>query len=193
MFLENLGIGGNPFLDSWECRERTILLSAFAQAIRSREFSQSSGNPLVCQTVRSAVDCVSQAFREYDKDDPRLNRNRLPSRILQQQFKGYKNRDPKERQQKAIPMSVIRKLHESDTEVGSALANLLTLAIFFCMRSCEYLAVSSQEERKTKILSVGNVRFFLESEEVAFDESEKEIRTVTLTFVNQKTRRNKRQ
>ena len=186
MFLENIGIGGDPFLKNWEQRERTILLSAFAQAVRSREFSRSAGDPLVCQTVRSAVDCISQTFKEYDKDDPRLDRNRLPSRILQQQFKGYKARDPKEKQQKAIPMSMIRNLHSLKTNFDIAIANLLTVAIFFCMRSCKYLIVPEQENRKTKLLTVGDFRFFTSSREVTYENSGEMITTVSITFVNQK-------
>ena len=83
-------------------------------------------------------------------------------------------------------MSLIRKLHESDTNFGTAIANLLTMAIFFCMRLFEYLAIPAQEERKTKLLTVSGFRFFSSTKEVPFNKTEEDVITVTITFVNQK-------
>ena len=174
-------------MQHWSQRERTILPSAFAQAVRDRCFSRNTGNPLVCQTVRATVDCVSQTFREYDKVDPRLDQNRVTSRILQQQFKGYKNHDPKEKHQKAIPLSVIRKLYEGQTNFELAVADLLTIGIFFCMRSCEYLKVPSHENRRTKLLKVHNFRFFSLNDELDKEKDNLEsASSVCITFEEQK-------
>ena len=46
------------------------------------------------------------------------------------------------------------------TELDTAIADLCTAAIFFCMRSCEYLKVPDQLDRRTKLLTIKNIRFF---------------------------------
>jgi hypothetical protein len=82
--------------------------------------------------------------------------------LLTRQFKGMKNLDPGEKQQKALPVSVYRKLHEeakqSNLPIDKRVAWLQTMAYFWCMRSCEYS--DTQGERRTKILCVRNLRFF---------------------------------
>ena len=56
--------------------------------------------------------------------------------------------DPAESHQKAIPMSVLRKLHEAATTASDkALATLAIGAIFFCMHLCEYLKTPKHEEK----------------------------------------------
>ena len=108
---------------------------------------------MVASTVCAAVDNVSQTFREYDHGDPRLDESGKTARILSQQLKGYKEEDPDERQEKAIPLSFLREMHRiAISDLDKAIANLCIGAIFFCMRSCEYTKVPQQEDRKTKLL-----------------------------------------
>lgn len=55
---------------------------------------------------------------------------------------------------------VLRKMLElanSDLEVASSW--LLIGALFFAMRSCEYLQTGSSEKKRTKIITVGNITF----------------------------------
>ena len=82
--------------------------------------------------------------------------------LLTRQFKGMRNLDPGDKQQKALPVSVYRKLHaeanNSNLPLDKRVAWLQTLAYFWCMRSCEYS--DTQGERRTKILCVRNLRFF---------------------------------
>jgi hypothetical protein len=82
--------------------------------------------------------------------------------FLTRQFKGMKNLDPGEKQQKALPVSVYRELHRvakvPNLPINHAVAWLQTLAYFWCMRSCEFSNV--QGERRTKILRIRNFRFF---------------------------------
>jgi hypothetical protein len=109
---------------------------------------------LVSKTVRTAVDDISKTlFREYDKSDSRKDRDGVPSRLLQQQYQGYKNEDPGEKQQKVLPMSVIRNLHViASSSIEKALAMLDTGAVYFAMRSCKYTKVQDQTQRRTKLL-----------------------------------------
>jgi hypothetical protein len=66
-----------------------------------------------------------------------------------------RNEDPGEKQQKALPVCVYCKLHwvasfpnSSSSDLDIAVADLLTLAFFFSMRSCEYADIEG--ERRTK-------------------------------------------
>ena len=62
--------------------------------------------------------------------------------------------------QKALPMMVLRKFHEiASSDRDQALASLFIGAIFFAMRSCEYLQVAAEETKRTKIIRVGKILF----------------------------------
>ena len=190
LFLRSIELENDIFLNNFTDRERTIITSAFAEAVRKREFSRKSVNPLVSSTVRTAVDNISQTFREYDHGDPRLDSTGKLARILQQQFKGYKENDPDERQEKAIPFSVIRQMNlKAISDLDKAIADLCTGAIFFCMRSCEYSKVQSQEDRKTKLLCARNLRFFKGNNLIPqSSKSISEAEVISITFEDQKNR-----
>ena len=80
---------------------------------------------------------------------------------MSEQYKGYKNLDGNKKKQKALPLSVLRKMHEvSYNKWEHAVTQLLVLAIFFAMRSCEFLQTSHHEESKrTKIIRLKNIIF----------------------------------
>ena len=188
--MESIELHDDAFLSNFTNRERTIITTIFAEAIRKREFSRPSSNPLVSATVRATVDNISQTFREFDHGDPRLNETGKTSRLLQQQLKGYKEEDPAEKQEKAIPFSVLRFAYENAlTDLDRAIAQICIGAMFFCMRSCKYLKVSNPEDRKTKLLCLRNFRFFLDKK--LLDHREERIENATLvciTFEDQKNR-----
>ena len=57
-------------------------------------------------------------------------------------------------------MTVLRKLHEvAASDRDRAVAWLLTGAIFFVMRSCEYLQTAEESTKRTRIVRLRNVRF----------------------------------
>ena len=84
--------------------------------------------------------------------------------MLQQVYRGYKNMDPAVKQQKAIPVSVLRKMYNiaklQNSPIPQARAELACLAFFYCMRSCEYSKTSNDESKHTKTLTLGDFRFF---------------------------------
>ena len=84
--------------------------------------------------------------------------------MLQQVYRGYKNMDPAVKQQKAIPVSVLRKMYNiaklQNSPIPQARAELACLAFFYCMRSCEYSKTSNDESKRTKTLTLGDFRFF---------------------------------
>ena len=57
--------------------------------------------------------------------------------------------DGSRKEQKALPMLVLRKMMElSKSEWETATSWLLIGAIFFAMRSCEYLETNAREEAR---------------------------------------------
>ena len=58
-------------------------------------------------------------------------------------------------------MKVLRKMHDlAETAWDIAVTQLLIGAIFFAMRSCEYLKTSAREgEKRTKIIRLGGIQF----------------------------------
>ena len=187
-FHNKLSIKNDIFLVGFSQRKRTIIMSSFAQAIRERCFSIPGHDPLYMGTVKTTVDNVSQVFRDHGYPDPRLDEDKVVARILQQQYHGYKEKDPGERQEKAIPLSMLRHAIEiSTTPLETACAVLAGGALFFCMRSCEYVKVPDQHDKKTKLLCLRNIRFFVDDKETKYnDKWFSKANTVSITFEDQK-------
>ena len=75
------------------------------------------------------------------------------------------------------------------TDLDSAIADLCTGAIFFCMRSCEYSKVPRQQDKKIKLLCLRNLRFFQGSTLLQQDPDELDNATlISITFEDQKNR-----
>ncbi len=69
--------------------------------------------------------------------------------------------DPKEIQQKAIPLDIISLIEKLDAaESQCATTQLIIGAFFFARRSCKYLEVSHPESKRTKQLRLGNLAFY---------------------------------
>jgi hypothetical protein len=148
------------YLDGLSRFTKNIVVSAFAQAIREAAFSSRNTANLVEGTVVSTVSYMAQAFRSNNRPDPRLDNDGKTCFILQEQFRGYKNTDGAVKKQRALPLLVLRKMMKlavSDQEKASVW--LLIGAIFFAMRSCEYLKTGSEESKRTKILRCRNIIF----------------------------------
>ena len=98
--------------------------------------------------------------------------------------------DPSTRQEKALPLSVFRELlRNTFTPKDEAMGQLATGAFFFGCRSCEYLKVEGS--RKTKCLTVANIRFFKNNREIKNKRSLliQFADTVSITFVFQKNKK----
>ncbi len=82
-------------------------------------------------------------------------------------------------------ISVVNKRNSSELE--RATGQLATLAIFFAMRSCEYLKVQQVEQQRTKIIRRRNIHFFKGNEQLEQDHPNLEFANcVTITFERQK-------
>jgi hypothetical protein len=170
-------------------------MSAFAQAIREGTFSSRNNQYLAEGTVSTTISYVAQAFRSNNRRDPRLDKDGKTCFLLQEQFRGYKNQDGSAKKQKALPMMVLRKMLDlAQSPKDQAITWLLIGAIFFAMRSCEYLRTSTHEDSKrTRILRKRNFKFKKNGK--VLDHHSKDLETadmVVITFESQKNQmRNK--
>ena len=106
--------------------------------------------------------------------------------ILQRQLKGYTNQDPSAKPQKALTPRILRELVRAEvTALDCAVSQLSRGAFFFAMRSCEYSTVSG--ERRTKLLTIANIRFFRNKREIPHDHPDLHLADcVAITFTFQK-------
>ena len=95
------------------------------------------------------------------------------------------------KQQQALPLEVIRRargMNGNDQEV--AIGQLIVVAFFFAMRSCEYSSI--QGKRMTTIVGVDDIQFWADNEIVDANDIEgmKQADAVSVTFRRQKNREN---
>jgi hypothetical protein len=158
-YLFSIGLQDDLFLDNFSRGNKHKILSAFAQAIREGRFCNRAPKNVKAESVRATLDCVAQAYKLADRADPRLDPDGKLAFILQRQLRGYSATDDPESPQVAITASVLKEFYKlSISKVDKALCELFIGAFFFAMRSCEYMKVTGS--RKTKLLSLRNVRFF---------------------------------
>jgi hypothetical protein len=160
-YLQSIGLKDDVYLEQFSREQRHTLIGAFAVAVREARFSRKSHGQLAANTVGGTIQYLSASFREHGYPNPTLNEDGQLAWILQQEFRAFKNKDPPEKHQAAIPMSVVSTVNKRNTsELERATAELVTLGIFFAMRSCEYLKVHQSEQRRTDIIRLRNIRFF---------------------------------
>ena len=159
-FLQLIGTGDDVFLDKVSPRDRTVILGAFAHAVRQASFSGPKFSRLAASTVRDTVSHVcSSSFRHNQRRDPGKDDIGQPSFLLQRQFRGHSQSDPAERPEKAITCRLLREIASvRETEEDRAVGQLAVGAFFFAMRSCECSRVSG--ERRTKLLRLRNIQFY---------------------------------
>mmetsp|Transcript_28039 Transcript_28039/g.58953 ORF Transcript_28039/g.58953 Transcript_28039/m.58953 type:complete len:348 (-) Transcript_28039:199-1242(-) len=157
-------------------------------AVRNGRFSGDLQHPLAESTVRNSISYVAQTFRDHGERNPTKDEDGETSRLLQRLFRGLKNDDPNKRQQKALPVCVLRELAKRKfTEHETAVKQLAIGAFFFACRSCEYLLVPAAHTRRTTTLTLGNIRFFRQGAPLAHTQHDLDTADcVNLTFVFQK-------
>jgi len=157
-------------------------------ALRQGRYSGKAHDTLATGTIRNSISDISSTFRENGRPNPTKDDDLQLSFLLQRQFRAFKNADPKEKQQKAIPACVIAEIAKRQlTELQCATSQLTILAFFFAMRSCEYVKVPQQEKRRTEILRLRNLRFFNNGRLVPHDDPSLEYSNcLNITFEMQK-------
>ncbi len=90
--------------------QKNIIISGFSHAVRSGTFSKRNNGQLVEGTVATTIAHVAQTFRTNNQCDPRLDQEGKTCFILQEQVRRCSNLDGATIKQKALPLSVVRKI-----------------------------------------------------------------------------------
>jgi hypothetical protein len=187
-YAESIGLGGDVFLDSFTRPQRNKIMCAFAVAMRQARFSGPSHDRLAEGTIRNSISDVCSTFRENGRPNPTKDDDMQLSFVLSRLYRAFRNEDPNEKQQKAIPPCVILAIAQLvETDEQRAIGQLARLGFFFAMRSREYLKVPRAELGRTKILLLRNIRFVRDGRNVSHDDPALELSDcIAITFEMQK-------
>ena len=140
-------------------------------------------------TICATLDGVDQAYRLHQLESPIHDTAGQLEPVLALQLKSYADADLAPRPQQAITVEVVRHMRLArDTTQDTAVGQLVVVAFFFAMRSCEHSDVEAQ--RRTTVVQVRDVTFWKGSERVGLHLTD-EIRdadAVSVTFRKQKNR-----
>ena len=185
---KNIPFSKEYFLESFTRAQRNRIMCAFAMALRQARFSGASYDRLVEKTIRNTLSNVCSTFREHGKPNPTKDDDLQLSFLLSRLYRSFRNEDPSEVQQKAVPPCVILAIANLEyTELQKATGQLVRIAFFFAMRSREYLHVPRAEKGRTKLLQLQNIRFVRNGKLVSHDDPELDLSDgVAITFEMQK-------
>lgn len=151
----------DTYLRNFDEFQKFEVFSGFAYRIRHNFAGTTSRDELRGSTVRADVFNVSQAFQQNGYDDPIRTRDGRLSRLLSRQFKAYIELDPPPNQQSPLPISIFRDIKDlAITARQKAEAQLIRGSLFFGHRSCEYTKTPKNEEKKTRLLELQDIRFY---------------------------------
>ena len=163
-------------------------MCAFAAAIRRNIFGKSNKTLLQGETVKNTIQHIRQIFQTNGYLDPGSDKSGATNLKLTRIFNGYKKFDPNTRNQFALPLDVIKLLYFNRlTPKNRHIGLLATGALFFGMRSCEYLQVRNQQHKQTKLLIIQNFQFYKNNQRQNItDPNIREADFIAITFVSQK-------
>jgi hypothetical protein len=186
----------DTFLDSYSQAQRVLILTGYAHHVRrNRTRGASTKTPIQGNSVATAISNVVQTFRQNLWPDPTHDTTGHKSAIIKQQMKSYRDSDPARKSQACLPIKVwLRVQGPQASPFHSTMGELLTGALFFAMRSCEYTTTSTVDgPKKTKIVTCKNVRFYKHSSECLLEIRQTNPLSsllgadcVSITFVSQK-------
>ncbi len=157
----SIGIKDDLFLTNFTRDQQTRLIGAFAMAVQEARFSGPFTKRLAASTVKDTLQYQCAAFLKSGNSNPTFDKDHQLALLLQQQFRAFKNADPAENHQKAIPMSVISEINKRNSSaLKRATAQLVTITIFFAMCSCEYLKVQKANQQRMEIIRLRHICFF---------------------------------
>jgi hypothetical protein len=104
---------------------------------------------------------VVQTFRAKGRPNPTKDTDSKLSILLSRQFRAYRNNNPKQVQQKALPFDGFNNIAKRQvTELDRAIVQQTIAIAFFVCHSCKYLEVLWRDMKHTKLLCLRNIRFF---------------------------------
>ena len=92
------------------------------------------------------------------------------------------------KQQKAIPLIFLLKVIDlAETELATAMADLVCAAYFLAMQPCKYIKTFTTTKIKiTKIITLGNICFYRNNRILRHDQDIENVDWVNITFEYQK-------
>ncbi len=160
-YLDLIILSHDPFLNRLNRCQQKLLICAFTTAYWEGRFSSNAFETLAAGTVRNTISSICLTFWEHGRPNLSKDEDLQSCILLQQLYRSYINNDPKQKQQKAIPLCIIAEIaKQKNTELQQAIGQLTTVAIFFAIRSCECLKVTQAKKRQTDILHLCNLHFF---------------------------------
>jgi hypothetical protein len=166
-YCRSIGLGDNLFLEDMSRTHSIEIIGGFAMAVHQGQFSRPHDAPLAESTVSDTLNHVAVVFRENGHDNPKRDAKHNVARLLQRQLRSYKKDDPKEDQQKALPVCILRLILSSNsTEICQAMGKLAGAAHFWAIRSCEYARVPKAEQRQMKQLCFRNIFFIKDRDSI---------------------------
>jgi hypothetical protein len=185
-YIFSVGIIHDVYLDSFSRGQKHRILGAFAASLRQGRFYSKQNFQPKAASIRATLDCVAQAFKLADRPDPRLDFDAKVAFLLQRQLRSYTIVDKPEVRQAAVTASILRQFNKiAISSADKAMSELFTGAFFFAMHSCEYLKVSGP--RKTKIIALRNIRFFIGNKLLKHSDPNLHLETtISITFEEQK-------
>jgi hypothetical protein len=140
--------------------------------------------------IRTTISYVSTTFKQEGYEDPTLNRSGEKNIQYNRQINLYIKEDPKPKQRAALPIKVYEFIMKSTLDpVSIAKAELTTGALFYGMRSCEFVDVPAREQQKTRLVEIRDICFWNSRNEVINQKHRKLKRLATsmsITFREQK-------
>jgi hypothetical protein len=106
-YCESAGLGKDIFLEKLPRENRGHISSAFAVALGEGRFLQPCDAPLASGTVSGTISNMAATFRIHGYPNLSHDEHGNLDWNLSCQYRAYKTSDPKEKQQKAIPFSVL--------------------------------------------------------------------------------------
>ena len=95
--------------------------------------------------------------------------------------------DPPVNNQICLPIIIFKQiLNQYSQGKFKYVSQVILGALFFALRSCEYVSPLDSTPRKTQLIQYGHIRFFMEGKEILEPTSWSMSHSVSLTFITQK-------
>ena len=115
--------------------------------------------------------------------------------LLARQFQDYIDKDPPPNLKAPLPLPVFDNIHykskHSRSQAQKATCQLIIVALFFAMRSCEYVKTPNSVHAKTKQIQLNDVKFYDKQRKIIRQRSP-DLKTrahlVAITFRSQKNK-----
>lgn len=176
------------FLDNYSRQETIKIIGAFAHEIRHNKFGKTTLSQLKGDSVEATIYSICKTFRTNGFPDPQIGCNGKRAIQIARQMKGYKNEDEPEKRQPALPVRFFLFLNclLCFTDRDCSKRDLIIIAFFFLMRSCEYSETPNKKDKLTKIVELRDVTFIVNGKETPWNGDIDNATEVLITFRRQK-------